>query len=371
MKRFVSIPTLILLITFTGNSQGKKDFKATDSVALNKFELRIEKLRKKYSIPSLSAGVATEDKLFWKKGFGYADIENKIVPDENTIYHLASITKTFGSIILLQLVEQGKVRLSDPVTQYNIHLGARWNDDPRIQVQHLLTHTAQGNSLNAFKRGDSFQYNGDYYGRLGQVIVSSGKSFGQLLVENIINPLQLKHTSPTVDDSLNFNLTGYNEDTLRKLMAKPYDYDKKSNKVIPIKYPVHFSPAAGLISSVSDLALYSYAIDEGKFLNDTTWQQVFTPYVSKRGRTLSYGQGWFVKTYKGIKYSWHTGWWQGVSSLIIKVPEKKLTFIILANSQDLSRPFYAGFSIYFKRSLHKNLKASPFARAFIESFVEQ
>lgn len=370
MKRFVSITTLILLITFTGNSQGKKDFRATHSVALNKFELRIEKLRKKYSIPSLSAGLATDDNLFWKKGFGYADIENKIIPDENTIYHLASITKTFGSIILLQLVEQGKIKLNDPVTKYDIHLGARWNDDSRIQVQHLLTHTSQGNSLNAFKPGYSFHYNGDYYGRLGQVIASSGKSFGELLVENIINPLNLKHTAPTVDDSLNFNLTGYNQDTIRKLMAKPYDYDKKNNKVIPIKYPVHFSPAAGLISSVSDLAVYSHAIDEGKFLNDTTWQQVFTPYVSKRGRTLSYGEGWFVKTFKGIKYVWHTGLWQGVSSLIIKVPEKKLTFIILANSQDLSRPFYAGFPIYFRRSLHKNLKASPFARAFMKGFVE-
>jgi CubicO group peptidase (beta-lactamase class C family) len=371
LVKYISTAILILVITHTVSSQNQRDSKGTDSTTLKKFELHLEKLRKKHSIPSLSAGVARDDSLFWKKGFGYADIENQIIPDENTIYHLASITKTFGSIILLQLVEQGKVKLNDPVTKYDIHLGARWNDDSRIQVQHLLTHTSQGNTLNAFKPGYSFHYNGDYYGQLGKVINSSEKSFGELLVENIINPLQLKHTTPTVDDSLNFNLTGYNEESIRKHMAKPYDYDKKRNKTIQIKYPVHFSPAAGLISSVGDLAVYSHAVDEGKFLNDTTWQQVFTPYVSRRGRKLPYGQGWFVKTYNGVKYVWHTGWWQGASSLIIKVPKKKLTFIILANSQDLSRPFYAGFPIYFKRSLHKNLKASPFARAFMKSFVEQ
>ena len=63
------------------------------------------------------------------------------------MYQLASITKTFGSIILMQLAEAGKVNLDDPIAKYGIDLGARWGNDERIKVKHLLTHSASGNSL--------------------------------------------------------------------------------------------------------------------------------------------------------------------------------------------------------------------------------
>ena len=336
------------------------------------FTRQMETLRKKYSIPSLSIGVVYNNEIVYKKGLGFADIGQQIVPDENTIYHIASVTKTFGAIILMQLVEQGKVKLTDPVTQYNIHLGARWNDDLRIQVKHLLTHTSQGNTMNAFKPGYSFSYNGDYYSMLGKVIQQgSGRSFGDLLVANIIKPLGLNHTAPTVDDSENFRLTGYDSVAFRKQVARGYKYNKHIKQWDTIAYPVHFSPAAGLMSSVVDLAAYSNAIDEGNFLQDSTWEKMFSPFVTKRGKTLHYGYGWFVKNYKGVKYLWHTGLWHGISALFIKVPENKLTFIVFANSEDLNDPFYAKFPIYFKRSLHKNLKASPFARSFIKDFVKK
>jgi CubicO group peptidase (beta-lactamase class C family) len=105
----------------------------------------------------LSVGIVNEKKLTWKKGFGFADTENKIVPDEHTFYQLASITKTFGAAILIQLVEEGKVSLNDPIKKYDIDLGARWGSDERITIKHLLTHTASGNAFNGFKPGYSFR----------------------------------------------------------------------------------------------------------------------------------------------------------------------------------------------------------------------
>jgi CubicO group peptidase (beta-lactamase class C family) len=105
---------LILAFNCSLNGQtpkGKFSSDKTESSRIHMFEVHFEHLRLKYSIPSISAGIVKNKILVWKKGFGYADMESKIVPDENTIYHLASITKTFGSIILMQLVEQGKVKL--------------------------------------------------------------------------------------------------------------------------------------------------------------------------------------------------------------------------------------------------------------------
>ncbi|NEU08672.1 beta-lactamase family protein [Flavihumibacter sp. R14] len=376
--RLILLWTSILLSScITSQSHQATPVRRSDKVwnaeNIAHFEKHLEALRKRYNIPSISAGIVNERNLIWKKGFGYADVENKVVPDEHTAYHLASVTKTFGAIILMQLAEQGKISLEDPIAKYGIDLGGRWDSDKRIKVKHLLTHTAAGNDFNGYKPGYSFKYNGDWYNRLGQVIEkASGETFGQLLTANIISPLHLANTVPSIDDSINFKLSGYDPETFRSRIAKPYTWG--GGRLHPVQSHYGFGPAAGLMSSVSDLAIYSNAIDDGMFLKRQTWEQVFTPYVTPTGRKLRYGYGWFVKYYLGVKIVWHTGWWFGYSSLFIKIPEKDLTFIILANSQDLSRPFY--LTLYppiplpnpFKTSLGKDLFVSDFARAFIEHF---
>lgn len=344
-----------------------------NSTNITAFEEKLEGFRLRYHIPSLSVGIVNEKKLVWKKGFGYADIENKKIPDENTVYQLASITKTFGSIILMQLVEEGKVSLDDPISKYGINLGGRWQSDERIKVKHLLTHTASGNIFNGYKPGYTFKYNGDWYNRLGKVIEqASGQSFGELLMKNIIIPLQLKNTVPSISDSLNFSLTGYNKDSFSQNIAKPYNWAGK--KINPVIYNYAFGPAAGIMSSVADLATYSIAIDEKYFLKSETWDQIFSSYVTPKGKAIQYGLGWYVTYYNGVKIVWHTGWWFGYSTLLVKIPDKDLTFIILANSQDLTRPFNLTFYPVplpdpFKKSLNKDLMVSDFASAFIDHFA--
>ncbi|WP_461084835.1 serine hydrolase domain-containing protein [Spirosoma flavus] len=357
----------MLLPSLWGQAQSNK---ATAIAAdTSGFAAKLETLRQRYQIPSLSVGIVQGKKLIWYRGLGYADIDQKIVPTAHTVYYLASVTKTFGSIILMQLVEAGKINLDDPVTNYGINLGARWGNDNRIKLKHLLTHTAQGNSFNGFKPGYSFGYNGDYYGQLiWPIEQESGRSFGQLLVEQIIRPLGLTHTAPNLSDTVKFSLTDYDRIAYSQLLAKAYDRVK--GRIVPTTYPSYFGPSAGLLSSVNDLATYSIAIDEGRFLRAATWEQVFTPFRSPKGKTLPYGLGWFIRSYKDIKALWHTGLWTGNSSLLVKIPQKDLPLIFLANSPDLNRPFYAKYDIFRSNSrLQKDLRASVFARAFLDQFV--
>ncbi len=380
MHKFLMIVVSCIAISCTSVgklSQTDKPVSATDDVwsaeNIADFEKVLEALRNRYHIPSLAIGIVNEKNLIVRGGLGYADIERQIKPDENTVYHLASITKTFGSIILMQLVEQGKISLDDPISKYGINLGGRWGSDNRIKVKHLLTHTASGNWLNGFKPGYSFRYNGAWYGELGKVIEKgSGESFGELLMKNIISPLHMTNTVPSTDDTVNFNLTGYSKDSFIARVAKPYNWQGK--QISPITMNYGFNPAAGIMSSVADLAKYSIAIDEKRFLKPETWEKIFTPYVTPKAKTIQYGLGWFVKDYKGLKIVWHTGWWYGYSTLLIKIPAKDLTFIILANSQDLSRPFYMTYYPVplphpFKKSLSKELMVSDFASLFVEYFL--
>jgi hypothetical protein len=74
-----------------------------------------------------------------------------------------------------------------------------------------------------------------------------------------------------------------------------------------------------------------------------TKEQMFTPTVSTSGRDLPYGLGWFTQEYQGTRLIWHYGYWSpSISALFMKLPEERLTFIVLANTDGLSRPFQLG-----------------------------
>jgi CubicO group peptidase (beta-lactamase class C family) len=148
-------------------------------------------------------------------------------------------------------------------------------------------------------------------------------------------------------------------DAVMKTIAQPYALDRAFN---PVKsaYPTSFSTSAGLISSVLDMAKYDIAIDQNRFLTKETQQLAFTPTVSTKGDALPYGLGWFTQNYKGTRLIWHYGYWTCNSSLIIKVPDRNITFIAMANTDNLSRPTDLGAG---------DVTSSPVGLAFLKTFV--
>jgi len=139
----------------------------------------------------------------------------------------------------------------------------------------------------------------------------------------------------------------------------PYQLDSL-NRPVPAEMETYFGPSAGLMSTTIDMISFSEAIDANKLLNKDSWAQVFSPHISSRGDTLAYALGWFVQQFQGLTLQWHYGYWNTNSSLIIRVPERKLTFVIIAATSQLSRPFGLGDG---------NVLVSPFATAFLREFV--
>ena len=460
----------------------------SDTERIARLETLLESLRQELKIPAYSAAIVKDQKVLWAKGFGYADVENKIPATEHTPYHLASLTKTFASTILMQLVQDGKIKLDDPVSKYGITL----ESEGVITVRHLLSHTSEG------KPGEQYRYNGNRFGELDKVVQSAtGKSFGELLIANILDPLGMNETAPNVprmvgtkspntasraaEDEVKAALmdimAGFNSgnvdqiarhlapqnnrfpgeggflisfmdaselrtafqagfkvrievqnletavygdsaiatffmsttitspngaprpegpwrvsyvwnkqdgvwklvhahqspinralitekhqqrfDMVVKTLAQPYALDREF-KATKITYPQGFGTAAGLISTVLDMAKYDIAIDQNKFLSKETQQLAFTPTRSTKGEELPYGLGWFTTNYKGTKLLWHYGYWTGNSSFILKVPERNMTFIIMANSDNLSRPTDLGSG---------DALSSPVGMAFLKTFI--
>ena len=317
---------------------------------LEGFEAELDQLRVSLQIPGLSAAIAQDGEIVWSKGFGYADVREDKPASPTTSFHLASLTKIFAATIVMQLVEDGQLDLDAPISDYGVDLSSQGT----ILVRHLMTHTSEGTP------GAAFKYNGNRFGELGKVIEgASGRTFGELLVERILQPLGLPHTAPNVKDDDNFRLTGFDRNEFIDNMATGYELS--DGEVKEKDYPSLFGPAAGLIGSVEDVAAYSLAIDQRQFLQPETWEEMLTPATAPNGEPLAYGLGWFIHFHEDIKFEWHYGWWTANSSLIVRVPERGLTFVVAANSDAMSSRYGLGGD--------SDLLRSDVARLFVESFV--
>lgn len=113
--------------------------------AMNSLDPVIAKTVAENAVGGVTIGVVVGPSLIWTKSYGDADIERHIRANENTVYRVGSITKQFTAVMLLQLVESGRVHLSDPVEKYFPEVNrvkGRWAGAPPITLFQLATHTA-------------------------------------------------------------------------------------------------------------------------------------------------------------------------------------------------------------------------------------
>ncbi len=341
---FIVIPILMLL---TGFTTCKKQV-VTDPVSaasIGEFETKLDNLRRLSDIPGMVAGIVKDGQVIWTKSYGYENVAQQKVVTNTTIFHLASLTKTFASTVIIKLVGENKIDLNAPVSNYGVNL----SENGTVRVIHLLTHTSQGIP------GTKYMYSGDRYALLSNVIQSAtGETFHKLATEKIMQPLGLQNTAPS--DMRLAALDGFDTVILKQKIAQGYG----SNGIQAVEYPKNFSTAAGLISNLDDMLKYAAAFDGNLLLTDDQKAIVFAPMISNAGKTLPYGLGWFIQPREGVTLNWHYGYWIGMSSLIIRVPDKKMTFVLMANSDMLSAPYPLG---------NGDIWVSPYAKEFLKSFV--
>jgi CubicO group peptidase (beta-lactamase class C family) len=319
--------------------------------SIEEFDRRLEALRQQAHIPAISVAIAQGQRIAWSKGYGTVDLATHRMAADTTVYHFASLTKPFASAILLQLSEEGRISLDDPVANYGIVLPSPPSPGV-IRIRHLLSHTSGG------MPGTRYSYDGDRFSLLDSVIArATGGSFATALVSRILRPLALKSIAPNPDAAA-FSATGLDRATYRANLARGYTYANGSYAATA--YPTLNSTAAGLTGSVLDLAAFSMALDRGDVISPAARDAAFAPTISLTGDTLPYGLGWFSTRYKGERIVWHYGLWTAISSLIIKVPSRGLTFVVLANADALSSPYPLAAG---------RLESSPWARAFLDAFV--
>ena len=363
----ISVLIVLVLVDVSGSRSKttrseRLDTLSRDEQRLARFEKQADELRTLLKIPGISAVIVKDQKVLWAKGFGFADFENRVPATPDTLYSIASLTKTFAATLVMQLVEQGKLDLDEPMSHYSTDFK---NDS--VKVKHLLSHTSAGPTP-----GDRYEYDGDQYNYLTAVIEKkTGKPFREVMVETFLDPWQMASSVPgqtVVDEADKWapvlgkdNLKRYATDLSR--LSQPYTLYGDS-EVVHVPYPPKkfFGAAAGLLSTVLDLAKFDIAIDRHRFLKKETQEKAWTNFVSNSGQRLPHGLGWFITDYHGIKLIWHYGHWgTGFSAIYLKVPEKNLSLIILANSEALAdHQFQVG-----QGDIANNVFACNFLRLFV------
>ena len=329
MRRVVPVVVVAFLITAAAAARQTVSLDSTTA-----FESYIESLRQQAGIPAISGALVQDGAIVWERGLGFANLETRLRATPDTPYVVADLTQALSSVLLLQCVEQRRLSLDTPVSEYGVT-----NGDGPATLRQLLSHSASG----------GFRYDLERFASLTAVIeYCAPQPFRKSISHRLLERLAMVDSVPGRDmrspDAAPEGLfePAVLERYARSLerLAVPYRVDKRG-RATRSDLPVDgINAATGLVSTVRDLARFDAAIDTNILLREDTQTAAWTPALGADRSVLPSGMGWMVQPYRGTPVVWQFGVLPNAySALIVKVPSRKATMILLANSDGLAVPF--------------------------------
>lgn len=325
---------LIALFILTASSVALSQ--TTINHQISGFEKDLKALQNTFQIPGMAVLIRQNGATIWEMYQGYADLESKRRVTEQTLFPIASVSKTFAAVLVMQQVEKGTLKLSDSV--------GKWLPQAKVPqsvtVAHLLSHTSEG------EPGQQFLYS-SRYGWLSSILEkATGTSYETLMKTYILTPLDMTDT-----------LTTQTNPATEEHLATGYRFD---GQLHPAPLPLGLNASSGLITSPKDLARFDAALDQSKFLSKQSFLSMGNAFIASNGLPQEYGYGFFVQQVFGEKLLWSYGQEDAFSCLFLKVPAHQLSLIIIANNNLLSDP---------ARLIQGNLLRSRFALSFLRHFL--
>lgn len=280
--------------------------------------------------------VMQKNEILYEKSNGFADFKKEIKLDRNTVFAIASVSKQFTAVRILQLQEQGKLRVEDAVYKYLPDFQRPHRE--KITIHQLLNHTSGLSDFSdqlAFQSGTDYGYSNRGYFYLGEIIAKvSGKSFDQNMQE-LFTKAGMQHSSTALAFAGN-NFASAHTGTLQTAQAVENMPKRLAEKSIS-------TPAGGILSTAADLHLWNQALYSGPLLRQESLA-LFTKNYSTRSHYVlgDVGYGYGIMMNPETAY-FHTGYVKGSPSLLVYYPKSKTSVVILSNFANESRGKYAVF----------------------------
>jgi CubicO group peptidase (beta-lactamase class C family) len=332
----------------------------TQAQFLSVFGGYIETLRVQAGIPGLAGAIVGDTDLLWQQSFGLRDAGVAADPMRtDTPFHFDGITQVVTATMVMQCVEQGRITLNSRIGTFTPS-----SSDANATVGQIMSHTSgTPGSL-------TFSYNTDRLDALRFVVEGcTGLTF-RTAFRNTLERLGMMDSMPGPDaaqtDLSNADVaTPAAADRYRQLLnrlARPFSVDAAGVPTASSYSVKKLGAASGLISTVVDYGKFDLALKNNVLLRGDTRLAAWQNPVNSNGQVLPHGMGWFVQSYNGEPVVWQFGVDANASSsLLVTLPARGVTLILLANSDGLAKP--ASLSA-------GDVTVSPFAKVFLGLVVK-
>jgi CubicO group peptidase (beta-lactamase class C family) len=323
------------------------------------FGAYLDSLRSQAGIPGLAAAIVDSHGILWERAYGRQDVDRALATRIDTPFNADGLTQTITAAIVLRCAEERRLSLDDRIDTFRVA-----TTEPDATVRQLLTHTSGAHDQLTFLHrpqrlaplwpivracaGDSYRESfANLLHRFGMFDSVPGPDIVGIAppAEGVPDPIDVERYA-----------------SLLQRRATPYAVDRRgrAHQSSYRESASTLTPSTGLVTTVRDLAKFDLALKQGIVLESSTLEHAWsTP--STNGVALPHGIGWFVQSYGGEKVVWQFGMAEDASSsLMITLPARGLTLIVLANSDRL-------VSLY--SPANGDVTLSPFARLFLNLFV--
>jgi CubicO group peptidase (beta-lactamase class C family) len=357
------IAALAIVLTVSGRTW------ALTPEADDKLVAAIDKVVQKNGIPGEDPGVAVlihqPGRLLFQKGYGLANLKTKKPITPQTLFELASVSKTFTATAVLILHDRGKLSIDDDVRKHLPELPV-YAKSHSIRIRDLLQHTSglpdymdfddvpsrhKGYRVNEdylglfardrqrspldFPTGQKYEYNNTNFMLLASIVERAGKrNFGRFLHEEIFVPVGMKHSflydrpdaAPKVSGESN-HAVGYEWQKKKKIWEANWG-------VPPDAHPEMLTVGDGSIwTNLEDMLKWDLALREKKLLKPATWNLALTPSKTRDGKTNGYGLGWglYFNNPDEVYGYGHDGSWGGFLTSYYRYLAADRTTVLLSN----------------------------------------
>ncbi|WP_257452970.1 serine hydrolase domain-containing protein [Archangium lipolyticum] len=308
----------------------------------------IHAVMRKNHVPGVALAVVRDGQIERISTYGIADLESEVKVGPDTSFQTASATKIYTGTLVMLLVQEGKLGLDEPVSKYLPDAPATWK---AITLRHLAAHVSglkdnpddQESAASVAERyeaarkeplaytpGERSEYGLTDFVVLTHVLEKvTGQRFEELLRSRIFEPL-------------GFSCTRYEHaqqqgpvrvaDVIPR-RATTYRFVDGVQRRAWFLYPVHAYAAGGAFSCVKDLARWAVAMDQGTLLTPEMQRVAATAFKLNDGRAGGFGVAFTLGKLRGSSAFGHAG--GGSLADVLRVPERKLTVIVLTNEQGL------------------------------------
>ncbi len=297
--------------------------------------------------PGAALLVMDRGKIVLQKSYGLKSTETKEAVDATTCFRLASVTKQFTAMCILQLVQAGRLSLDDSVRKY---LDSLPTYTQPITIRNLLTHTSGLVDYEAlipdnqvrqvldidcmrlmhstdhlyFVPGSEYRYSNTGYALLALIVEKiSGEDFASYLQQHIFKPLQMKHTLAL-------------EAAKTKVPNRAMGHSRSSNgwEVTDQSLTSAVLGDGGIYTNVLDMAKWIRAICRYQLISPSLQQQAWSRASLSNGKSIDYGFGWHIEDYRGKAHPHHSGSSIGFRNHILLFPEEERAVMILTNRDE-------------------------------------